>query len=106
MKIATKKKLKVKEEEVKDTEFSRLLADRQYLVVPKQGDLVKGRVIAVDRHEIRLDIPGYRAGVVRGREIIDESQEILKLNVGDEVEMRILRGKSEFSVKARLAERM
>jgi len=90
MKIATKKKLKVKEEEVKDTEFSRLLTDRQYLAVPKQGDLVKGRVIFVDRHEIRLDIPGYRAGVVRGREIIDESQEILKLKIDDEVEATVV----------------
>ncbi|MEK7516397.1 MAG: S1 RNA-binding domain-containing protein [Patescibacteria group bacterium] len=89
MKIATKK-LKAKEEELQDTEFARLLADRQYLTIPKSGDLVKGRIIFIDRHEIRLDIPGYRAGVVRGREIIDESHELEKLRAGDDVEATVL----------------
>ncbi len=57
--------------------------------VPKVGDVVKGKVISVDRGEVHLDIEGLTTGVVRGRELFVESREYAGLKVGEEVEATV-----------------
>lgn len=77
------------------SEFQRLLEDRRYLTVPKVGDVVKGRVVSVSKAEVHLDINGYRSGLIRGRELYNESDEYGSLNVGDEVEATVLELENE-----------
>lgn len=60
------------------------------LAIPKVGDVVKGTVIAFAKNEVRIDIPGFKTGVVRGREIFSESAEVAGLKPGDEVEATVL----------------
>jgi small subunit ribosomal protein S1 len=67
-----------------------LLEDKAFLTIPKQGDVVKGKVIAVTKNEVRIDIEGYRTGVVRGREINDPSLVFADVKVGDEVEATVV----------------
>ena len=47
-------------------DFKTLFAD-QVMNVPKPGDVIKGKVISVDRGEIHIDIEGMTTGVVRGQ---------------------------------------
>ena len=77
------------------TEFQKLMEEGQYLVIPKSGDVVKGKIIDIGRREVRVDIGGLSAGVVRGREIFAESADYKDLKVGDEVEATIIDAENE-----------
>ncbi|PIR66538.1 MAG: 30S ribosomal protein S1 [Parcubacteria group bacterium CG10_big_fil_rev_8_21_14_0_10_36_14] len=90
----TDEKIIEKEDEkaitVRGEEFRELLKDKQFLQIPKSGDLVKGAVVSVSKSEVKIDLPGYRTGVVRGNELYGESEEFSGLNVGDEVEATVV----------------
>jgi len=72
-----------------------LLADKDWLKIPKVADVVKGKVISIAKNEIRVDIEGYKTGVVRGREIFAEAGEYADLKVGDEVEATVIEMENE-----------
>ncbi len=63
--------------------------------VPAAGDVVKGKVISVDRGEVHIDIEGMTTGVVRGQEMFAESREYSGLKVGDEVEATVMELENE-----------
>lgn len=64
--------------------------------VPQMGDLVKGKVISIDRGEVRVDINGIIVGVVRGEELFSESKEFADIKVGDEVEATVVDLENEY----------
>src|SRR5689334_21280631 len=72
-----------------------LLADKEYLKIPKVGDVVKGAIISMAKNEIRIDIEGYKTGIVRGRELFEESAEYRALKEGDEVEATVIELENE-----------
>ncbi|WKZ28607.1 MAG: S1 RNA-binding domain-containing protein [Patescibacteria group bacterium] len=67
-----------------------LLEDKSWLNIPKVGDVVKGVIISLSKNEIRIDIDGYKTGVVRGRELFAEAVEYADLAVGQEVEATVI----------------
>ncbi|MDO8425240.1 MAG: S1 RNA-binding domain-containing protein [bacterium] len=82
-----------------------LLNDKAYLQVPKVGQLIRGIVIGIGRNEVKIDLPGYRTGIIRGPELIDPSGMTTDLTVGNEVEATVLdleneRGFVELSFRA------
>ena len=80
--------------EAKQT-FTELLEEKSYLNVPKVGDIVKGVIVAISKNEVKIDIPGFRTGVVRGPELKDESGMYESLKVGDEVEATVVGAENE-----------
>lgn len=66
-----------------------LLAEH-VLSFPKIGDMVEGEVISVGRNEVLLDIDGVSTGVIRGRELYDESGEFSNLNVGEQAQAMVV----------------
>lgn len=85
--------------------MEKLLEDKNQPTLPKVGDLIKGKVISVSKSAVYLDISGIATGVVRGREIIDESGEYSNLKIGDEVQATVLElenenGEFEFSFRS------
>jgi len=60
-----------------------LLQKDDAIKVPKIGDLVEGTVISISKNEIYLDLAGITTGIIRGREIYDESTEFSNLKIGD-----------------------
>ncbi|MBI2552479.1 S1 RNA-binding domain-containing protein [Candidatus Uhrbacteria bacterium] len=72
-----------------DSELKRLLSDKTYITVPKEGDVVKGTVIALSSREILVDIPGFKTGIVRGLEMKELSQVYPNLKIGDPVEATV-----------------
>lgn len=84
-------------------DFKTLLAEN-LVNFPKEGDIVKGKVIYVDKGEIRLEIEGLTTAIVRGAEMFTESQEYANLKAGDEVEGTVIdleneNGEMELSFK-------
>jgi small subunit ribosomal protein S1 len=82
-------------DEVKQSEFSKLLEDDKYTKFPKIGDVIKGIIINASRNEVRLDIDGVKSGVVRGRELYNESDEYGSLKNGDTVEATLIELENE-----------
>lgn len=78
------------EKDVKTVELKELLKDKTYLQIPKPGDLVKGTVISITKNEVKIDLPGYRTGVVRGTELYNESEEFSSLKPGEEMEATVV----------------
>lgn len=74
--------------------FEELLKD-YFAQIPQVGDLVKGKVISIDRGEVRVDINGIIIGVVRGEELFSESKEFAHIKVGDEVEATVVEDENE-----------
>lgn len=62
---------------------------------PKNGELVKGTVINVGKNEILLDINGLTTGLVRGKELEDESGDHTALKIGDEAYATVLEEENE-----------
>ncbi|MDD2807684.1 MAG: S1 RNA-binding domain-containing protein [Patescibacteria group bacterium] len=77
------------------SQLKKLLAEGDFIKIPKIGDMVKGKIIDISRSEIRLDIDGLTTGIVRGREFYDESNEYSNLKVGDEVEATVIELENE-----------
>src|SRR3989344_3487231 len=91
----TTKDLKINEPETKTSQLKQLLAEGDFIKIPKVGDLIKGKIIDLSRSEIRLDIEGLTTGIVRGREFYDEANEYADLKVGDEVEATVIELENE-----------
>lgn len=70
--------------------MQKLLDQGEFLNIPKEGDVVSGKVISASRREVRIDIAGYSTGVVRGREMFAESVEYAHLKSGEEVEATVI----------------
>ncbi|MFA6410133.1 MAG: S1 RNA-binding domain-containing protein [Candidatus Buchananbacteria bacterium] len=77
------------------SQFRKMLAEGDFIKIPKVGDIVKGQIIDISRSEVRLDIEGLTTGIVRGREFYDESSEYSDLKVGDEVEATVIELENE-----------
>jgi len=78
------------------SEFAKLIGDNSpYLKLPKVGDVIKGKVIAASKAEVHLDIDGIKTGVVRGRELYNESEEYGHLKVDDSVEATVIELENE-----------
>ena len=60
-----------------------LLKDKSAVNMPKVGDLVEGKVISMSKNEVYLDLDGLTTGIVRGREIYDESDDSSSLKIDD-----------------------
>jgi len=60
-----------------------LLESDKVAKMPQVGDLVEGRVISLSKNEVYLDIDGVTTGIVRGREVYDESADSAGLKIGD-----------------------
>lgn len=75
--------------------MAELLQQPDAAQLPHVGDLVQATVLSVAKNEVHLDIHGITTGVVRGRELIDESGEYSDLKVGDEVTATLLELENE-----------
>ncbi|USN53393.1 MAG: S1 RNA-binding domain-containing protein [Candidatus Nomurabacteria bacterium] len=76
--------------------MAKLLAEEdQQPRLPKVGDLVEGKVLSVSKSEVHLDIDGITTGVVRGRELFDESGDSADLKISDLAQATILELENE-----------
>ncbi len=77
------------------SEMELLLQDESLPRLPQVGDIIDSTVLSVSKNEVNLDLAGIATGVVRGRELIDESGETADLKVGDVVGATVLELENE-----------
>jgi len=67
-------------------------------IPPSEGDIIDGKVIALDKAAVYVDIPPFGTGIIYGREYIIARDLVRKLHVGDEVNAKIVEigGKSGY----------
>ncbi|MFA4937219.1 MAG: S1 RNA-binding domain-containing protein [Patescibacteria group bacterium] len=75
--------------------MDKLLESAEVAGIPKVGDLVEGKIIAISKSEVRLDIDGLTTGIIRSRELFDESGEYTTLKLGDKVQATVLESENE-----------
>lgn len=67
-----------------------LALDGVEIKIPKAGDVLEAKVLSVGKNEVYVDIDGIGLGVVRGRELHDESIRVVSLKPGDTVLASVL----------------
>jgi small subunit ribosomal protein S1 len=72
-----------------------LAAEDKQPKLPKVGDLIEGRILSVSKSEVHVDIDGITTGVVRGRELFDESGDSANLKIGDLAQATVLELENE-----------
>lgn len=75
--------------------MEQLLKQEELQNFPKVGALVTGKVLSVSKSEVHVDIDGIATGVVRGRELFDESGVFTDLKIGDDVQGTVLELENE-----------
>lgn len=75
--------------------FAQLLDSPNQPTLPKVGDIIEGTIIALSKSEVHVDIDGIMTGVVRGKELVDESGETASLKVGDHARATVLELENE-----------
>lgn len=64
--------------------------DKSFTGLPQVGDIIKGKVISASKKEVLLDFNGIMTGIIRGKELYNESEEFANLKPGDEAEATVL----------------
>ncbi len=82
------------DQKISGDDFRRLL-EKSDFIIPRAGELVKGRVISASKSEVKIDIGGILTGVVRGPELYEEDEDYANLKAGDEVEATVIEGENE-----------
>lgn len=72
------------------SDMEQLLQDDSLPRLPQVGDIIDATVLSVSKNEVNLDLGGIATGIVRGRELIDESGETANLKIGDVVSATVL----------------
>ena len=57
---------------------------------PKEGDIVEGSVLALDRARLYIDLPPFGTGIIYGREYLNAREVIKRTNVGDRVAAKVV----------------
>jgi small subunit ribosomal protein S1 len=58
-------------------------------VPPCKGDIVEGPVIAIDKSRVFIDVPPFGTGIIYGREFLNTSDVLRKVNIGDTIAAKI-----------------
>ncbi|MBT4722429.1 S1 RNA-binding domain-containing protein [Candidatus Falkowbacteria bacterium] len=83
----------IKKEETKkvETAMDKLFNDdKAFTKLPEEGDIVEGTVISIEKKEVLLDINGVMTGIIRGKELFNESSEFADLKPGDKTEATVV----------------
>lgn len=80
----------------KTTELGKLIeSDSSLNKLPNAGDIITATVITASKKEVLLDYNGIMTGIVRGKELYNESDEFANLQPGEEVEATVLEAENE-----------
>ncbi len=76
----------------KETLMGKLLADTQ--MPPNAGDIVEGKVIAIDKKGVFVDLPPFGTGIIFGREYLMARDVIKKMAIGDTISAKVVEAKN------------
>ncbi|HEY4502614.1 MAG TPA: S1 RNA-binding domain-containing protein [Candidatus Paceibacterota bacterium] len=76
----------------KDEVMSRFVSESP--TPPQEGDLVEGPVIAIEKSSVYIDVPPFGTGIIYGREFLNASDILRKVNLGDIVAAKVVETES------------
>jgi len=79
----------------KDNMLEEILANGPKAIELVPGNVVPGRVVAISRGKVLVDLGGTTTGIVSGKELIDAFNTVKGLEVGSEVTVFILEDENE-----------
>ncbi len=65
------------------------------IIVPKVGDIVKGRVIAKEKAAVFLDLGILGTGIIYGKEFYEARNELKNVNIGDLISAKVIDSDNE-----------
>lgn len=68
----------------------KLLLTKDFTKIPKEGETVKGIVISASKGEVKVDIEGFKTGIIRGPELADVKMLYPDLKEGQEIEATVI----------------
>jgi small subunit ribosomal protein S1 len=74
----------------KKSDFGKILETHDEIQLPKVGDLIEGVIVSIGKNEVILDYKGIASGLIRGKEIHDESDVSSNFKVGDTAKATVL----------------
>ncbi len=84
---------KLKRRSKKDSFMSTLLSKSP--TPPEVGDLVEGVIISIDKSKIFIDLYPFGTGIIYGREFLNASDILRKVNLGDTVAAKVVEEENE-----------
>lgn len=76
------------EKEIKDSPMVKIIGNAP--TPPKDGDVIEGTVIAIEKAAVYVDLGLWGTGIIFGREYINARDLIKKVNIGDSVAGKIV----------------
>lgn len=76
-------------------QLSKLLENGDFFALPNVGDNIEATVLNTKGREVKLDVNGLTTGVVRGRELFQESGLFSDLKPGDKIEATVVEMENE-----------
>jgi len=64
-------------------------------VAPREGDLVEGRVSAIGRARVYIEVPPFGTGLIYGREFMNARDILRKVSVGDTIAAKVVSAGNE-----------
>ena len=72
----------------KDEVMNRFLSESP--TPPQEGALVEGPVIAIEKSSVFIDVPPFGTGIIYGREFLNASDILRKVNIGDLIAAQVV----------------
>lgn len=63
--------------------------------IPKIGDVIKVKIIAIKSNTIYLDLAGFKTGIILGQEIKQSQKELKNVKAGDEISVKVISSENE-----------
>ncbi len=57
---------------------------------PLEGDLLEGPVISIEKSSVFIDLPPFGTGIIYGREFLNASDILRKVNIGDTIAAKVV----------------
>ncbi len=57
---------------------------------PQEGDLLEGPVISIEKSSVYIDLPPFGTGIIYGREFLNASDILRKVNIGDTIAAKVV----------------
>src|SRR3569833_1863738 len=91
MATKTAKKAAVADSTSENLEVTLMLGFAEKASEPsREGDIVEGSVLALDRARLYIDLPPFGTGIIYGREYLNAREVIKRTNVGDRVAAKVV----------------
>lgn len=79
----------------KKTGLMKDLVSKVSFNIPKFGDVVEAKIIAIKSQSVYLDLEKFKTGIILGKEIKENPQEFKNIKIGDTITVKVINTENE-----------